>query len=162
MIEHDDYMINKILALGKRDILYIIGDFIFDGPNYEEYINRINQAQCRIKLVLGNHDSKKLYDERVKESKIEIQLPLFSYKSMWVSHCPIHPKEMRGRDGQIHGHLHSKTMESLDYFNVNIDVNDYEFVKLETIKKYFERGQNEKRKFRYKVRSWIKQFFRVW
>jgi hypothetical protein len=35
---------------------------------------------------------------------MELCLPLFSYKNMWVSHAPIHPDEIRGRDLMIHGH----------------------------------------------------------
>ena len=136
--EHDRFMLNKIKALGKRDVLFIVGDFLFDGPHYEEYIKEIKTFKCRIKLVLGNHDSKKLYKEYNIDSNIEPQLPLFSYKNMWISHCPIHPGELRNRNGCIHGHLHLENLLSKDYFNVNIDVNDYEFVPLETIKKYLE------------------------
>lgn len=143
--EHDDYVIDKILALGKRDILFVLGDFLFDGDHYEEYIERLAKKKCRIKLVMGNHDSKKLY----KEDIFEMQLPLFSYKGMWVSHCPIHPQEMRNRTKNIHGHLHLesvmmeqrngdfnptfKTVKDPRYFNVNLDVNNYEFVPWETI-----------------------------
>lgn len=147
MKEHDDYIINKILELKKRDILYILGDFLFDGEHYDEYIERLSKKKCRIKLIMGNHDSMKLY----KEDIFEMQLPLFSYKNMWISHCPIHPQELRNRAGNIHGHLHGDVVwkDSLSYldggqiqdnryFNVNLDVNDYEFVKLETIKEYME------------------------
>lgn len=137
--EHDDYVIDKILSLGKRDILFILGDFLFDGDHYNEYIERLAKKKCRIKLVMGNHDSRKLYEEDI----FEIQLPLFSYKNMWVSHCPIHPQEMRNRTKNIHGHLHLehvrvsyKQFSGKDkrYFNVNLDVNGYEFVSVEEIK----------------------------
>ena len=131
--EHHEYMISKIEKLGKRDVFTIIGDFIFDSPDYDKYMKRINNCKCRIKLVMGNHDSLKLY----KEPKIEVQLPLFSYKNKWVSHCPIHPNEMRNRLGNIHGHLHKEVLNSDAYFNVNIDVHNYEFVELDTIKAYF-------------------------
>jgi len=147
--EHHEYMINKILELSKRDILFIIGDFLFDGPDYFKHIEKLKNKKCRIKLVLGNHDAKELYYEDI----FEIQLPLFNYKSMWVSHCPIHPQELRNRAGCIHGHLHSESVKKREYdiiddcehlvpdpryFNVNIEDNNYEFVKLETIKEYFE------------------------
>ena len=131
--EHDDYIFKKIKELGKRDILIILGDFLFDGPHYDEYIERLKRISCRIKLVMGNHDSKKLY----KEDCIEMQLPFYSYKSMWLSHCPIHPQEMRGRSGNVHGHMHLERLDDTYYFNVNLDVNNYEFVTLEDIKEYF-------------------------
>jgi calcineurin-like phosphoesterase family protein len=144
--EHHQFMIDKILSLTKRDTLYILGDFIFDGDNYESYMEQIRQIKAKLKIVLGNHDSKNLYRER--HPNIEIQLPLFSYKNMWVSHCPIHPQEIRERVGNLQGHLHyNKDLSKraiLDngevdkrYFNVNIDCNNYEFIKVEDIKRYF-------------------------
>lgn len=141
--EHDNYVFGLIEKLNKRDILFIVGDFLFDGDHYNEYIEKLSKAECRIKLIMGNHDSLELY----KEDCIEIQLPLFSYKSMWVSHCPIHTGEMRNRKGCIHGHLHmQKVMKEEEpderYFNVNLDVNDYQFVKLENIKDFFNTKEN--------------------
>ena len=70
----------------------------------------------------------------------------FSYKSLWLSHAPIHPQEMRNRAGNVHGHLHeervlldSETGETdPEYFNVNLDVNNYQFVSLDTIKAHFK------------------------
>lgn len=150
MEEHDDYMIDKILELKKRDVLYVVGDFLFDGPHYDDYIERLSKKKCRIKLIMGNHDSKKLY----KEDIFEMQLSLFCYKSIWISHVPIHPDEIRGRLGCIHGHLHKEVVQKSKitfygtrklvsdprYFNVNIDApgNDYNFVDFDKIKKHFD------------------------
>lgn len=146
--EHDEYIIEKIHNLGKRDILYILGDSIFSGDKFNWYVDRFRGKKCRIKLVMGNHCSLDLLKH---QDIFEIQLPLFSYKNMWISHCPIHPYEMRDRKGNIHGHLHKEVVKRLDtpnssinpeqvdkrYFNVNLDVNNYEFVTLEQIKDYF-------------------------
>ena len=102
----------------------------------------------KIKLVLGNHDSTKIYEDT--PNNIEIQLPLFTYKNMWVSHCPIHPQEMRNRIGNIHGHLHGNIVDTRGwvykqnefyipkYFNVNLDNNNFKPVPLDTILSYFE------------------------
>ena len=139
-IGHDEYMLSLIEELNKRDVLIILGDFIFDSPTYDYYISRIKKAKCRIKLVMGNHDSLKLY----KEDCVEMQLPLFSYKNMWLSHSPIHNMELRGSLGNVHGHLHKHSSDKIcripddRYFNVNIDVNDYKFVSLDEIKHYYQ------------------------
>lgn len=138
--EHDEKILSMMEQLKKRDILFILGDFLFDSPMYEIYLERIKKMPVRIKLVMGNHDNIKLYKDCI-DSNIEIQLPLFSYKNMWVSHCPIFYGEMRNRIGCIHGHLHLEAINSEKYFNVNIDVNNYEFVKLETIKGYFNQSE---------------------
>lgn len=134
--EHHEFMIDKILSLNKRTILIILGDFLFDYPDLEYYhkvVDILSKASCRIKVVVGNHDSKRLYN-----SPFEIQLPLYTYKEFWLSHAPIHPQELRGRKGNIHGHLHLEVLDDLRYFNVNIDVNNYEFVTLEEIKERFK------------------------
>jgi len=149
--DHDDYIIDKILQLPKRTVLTILGDFLFDGEHYDEYIERLSKKRCRIKLVMGNHDSRKLYTE--KDLHVELQLPLYSYKNCWVSHMPIHTEEFRKRKLNIHGHLHKEVVmkdaikskfggiiqENIRvpdkrYYNVNIDVNNYEFVSWEKIK----------------------------
>lgn len=151
--EHDNFMIDKILSLSKRTVLTVIGDFLFDSEYYDEYIKILSEKKCRIKLIMGNHDSLKLYNSNI----FEVQLPIFSYKNIWISHAPIHPDELRGRLGNIHGHLHKEViMKDIivskygglahentrvtdeRYFNVNIDVNNYEFVPVEKIKEYFK------------------------
>lgn len=135
--KHDEYIFSQLEKLNKRDILFNLGDFLFDGPHYDDYIKRLSELPVRMKLVLGNHDSLKVYNEEI----FEIQLPLFSYKNMWISHPPIHPMEIRRRHGNIHGHIHGVQNKDLlqdkRYFNVNIDVNDYQIVPLENIKEQF-------------------------
>ena len=140
--EHDEHFIKKIEALGKRDVLYILGDFLFDSDKFEEYHQRLQKVHCRIKLIMGNHDSLKLYEninltKDGRKSSIEIQLPFFSYKNFWLSHCPIHPGEMRNRKGNIHGHLHDAELGEDKYFDVCPEKHQYEFVNFEDIKKEF-------------------------
>jgi len=127
--EHDNKIFDMIAKLNKRDVLFILGDFIFDSEKYDYYIEQMNKMSCRIKLIMGNHDSLKLY----KEPRFEIQLPLFSYKNNWISHCPIHPNELRNRNKNIHGHLHGGVIDDPRYFNVNLDNNNFEFVEFEKI-----------------------------
>lgn len=140
--EHDECILQMMEKLTKRDILYVLGDFLFEGPKYKEYLERIKKMPVRIKLIMGNHDAIDLYADCIG-SNIEIQLPLFSWKNIWISHCPIHPQEIRGRLGNLHGHLHGSVVRDISgesdrrYFNVNLDNNNFKFVHLDTIKQYF-------------------------
>ncbi len=148
MDDHDEKLCTMLESFNKRTNLVVLGDFLFDGPNYEQYLKRLSSLPYKIKLVLGNHDSTKIYKDT--PSNIEIQLPLFTYKNIWVSHCPIHPQEMRNRIGNIHGHLHGNIVDTREwvyklnefyipkYFNVNLDNNDFKPVPLDTILSYFE------------------------
>ena len=99
---------------------------------------------CEIRFVLGNHDSLRLYEDLAKyNSNLKLQLPFFSYKNYWISHCPIHPQEMRGRFGNICGHLHNEKVwkedsfsnqwEDTRYYNVGLDTNNFKFVDFEYI-----------------------------
>ena len=131
--EHDEAILSLVSKLTKRDDLYILGDFIFDCPEFEDYLKAFSKMPVKIKLVMGNHDSRKLYSQEIAKN-IEVQLPLFSYKNMWVSHCPIIEQELRSRDLNIHGHLHGSTINSDRYFNVNLDNNSFKLVSLDEIK----------------------------
>ena len=131
-LENDQFILDQISQLNKRNRLYILGDFIFDSPKFESYLTAIAKMPCQIKLIMGNHCSRALYTQTIAPN-IQIELPFFSYKQAWLSHCPIHPNEIRNRLGNIHGHLHHETLPDPRYFNVNIDVNDYKFVPLEPI-----------------------------
>ena len=133
---HDEFMIDSICKLPKRSLLFILGDFLFDSPDFDYKLNAILQCKCNIKLLLGNHCSTKLYS--VSHPRLEVQLPLFSYKNLWLSHAPIHPNELRNRFGNVHGHLHLETLSDPRYFNVNIDVNDYQFVPFERIQSHYK------------------------
>lgn len=133
--EHDEAIFTELAKLNKRDILYILGDFLFDCENFEKYLERISLYPCRIKLVLGNHDSLKLYSQTVAKN-IELQLPLFSHKNCWISHCPIHEQELRGREFNIHGHLHHAELNDSRYFDVGLDKNDFKFIDFEFKKMY--------------------------
>lgn len=135
--EHDTFLLNQLSLLTKKHVLFILGDFLFDCDDYEWYLGQIAKMPVRIKLLLGNHDSRQLYLPS-RPSNIELQNPLFSYKNMWLTHCPIHPQEIRRRAGVVHGHLHNAVVENDPrYFNVCLDQHNFEFVPLETIKQHF-------------------------
>lgn len=147
--EHDGVLFEKASKLKKRDILFVLGDFLFDCPDYEAYLTKISKLSCRIKLTLGNHDSLRLYKDARQLSNLELQLPLYSYKNNWISQAPIHPQELRGRDFNIHGHLHGDIVKKATYnwesdcndlyipddryFNVCLDNNNFNFVEFDEI-----------------------------
>ena len=142
--EHDQAIFDNFSKLKKRDIVWVLGDIIFDSPKYEYYLETLRKMSCEIRFVLGNHDSLRLYEDLVKyNSNLKLQLPFFSYKNYWISHCPIHPQEMRGRFGNICGHLHKDIVWKDDsfgnqwndtrYYNVGLDTNNFKFVDFEYI-----------------------------
>lgn len=142
--EHDNAIFSQLEKLTKRDQLFILGDFLFDCPEFENYLTRLSKLQAKFKLIMGNHDSLKLYSQTIAQN-LMLHLPLVNYKNFWLSHCPMHEQELRGRLGNIHGHLHGAYVEdqsgsiNYNYFNVNLDNNNFKLVELDTIKNYFKK-----------------------
>ena len=142
--EHDNAIFSQLETLTKRDQLFILGDFLFDCPDFENYLARRSNLQAKFKLIMGNHDSLKLYSQTLAQN-LMLHLPLVNYKNFWLSHCPMHEQELRGRLGNIHGHLHGAYVEdqsgstNYNYFNVNLDNNNFKLVELDTIKNYFKK-----------------------
>lgn len=139
--EHDEAILTEMSKLKKRDILYVLGDFAFDSDKLEWYLQQIAKMPFRLKLVMGNHDSLELYKQDIARN-IEIQLPFFSYKNYWLSHCPIHPQEIRGRLGNLSGHCHFTSVPDDRYYNVGLDTNGFKFVDFDDIKEIMQKRRD--------------------
>ena len=112
-IEQHDEMIYDLWndTVNKRDTIYIMGDVGFT-------LDRIKQLPGTKKLILGNHDRRTakeyltIFDDIIGPVK---------YKKHWLSHFPIHESELWNRP-VIHGHTHSKGVESEMYVNVSVEM----------------------------------------
>lgn len=107
--EHHEVLFDNLASnVNKRDSLILLGDIAFD----KVWLERIKGIKCAKKLlVCGNHDldfGLKMVDLVTVYDEIKA---LYTKRNYWFSHCPIHPQEMRGRCGNIHGHLHHKKVQ---------------------------------------------------
>ena len=111
--EHDSILIDRINSkVGKRDKLYILGDIAFNKRGVEQF-KRIQSRH--VEAIWGNHcDIKRL------APLVEKWHAFKEYKEFWLSHCPIHPNELRGRVN-IHGHVHNKTIDDERYISVCVE-----------------------------------------
>jgi len=117
--EHDYYLTENINSyVPKKGKLYILGDAL-DSRHGVKWAKNI---KCQnIELILGNHDSRTAtwYAEEL-DWKVH---GFKKYRDFWLSHCPIHPYEIRDKLANIHGHIHQggDTQKITDprYFNVN-------------------------------------------
>lgn len=126
--EHDETIIqnwNRVVHK-KRSLVWVLGDFMFrdDSRDIESILDRLNG---RIIVVPGNHDYLPYM------SNIEVYLGLVKKYGFWLSHCPIHPQELRGLHN-VHGHVHTKTIDDDRYINVSSDVINYTPISLERIR----------------------------
>lgn len=115
---------NKTIC--KNDLVYMLGDVAFDN----ESLKLIGSLRGQKILVKGNHDDYVL--TRAQGEVFEEIHGMISYKKTWLTHCPIHPHELRGRKLNVHGHVHNKSImrkknifwqeEDPRYVNACVDV----------------------------------------
>lgn len=113
--EHDEELVkrwNRVVR--KGDTVWHLGDFAF-GSKHIATAGRLNGQK---KLVLGNHDHYpsseylKYFDKLYGAATIE---------GMLLTHIPVAGDQV-GRFGvNIHGHLHTGTMNDPRYINVSAE-----------------------------------------
>lgn len=141
MAEHDWTLIENINKLvSKHDKLFILGDLAFTT----DALKNVSIIRCRnIELILGNHDKFPIHKYLDVVQKVH---GFRSYKGFWLSHCPIHPSEMRDMKGNLHGHIHifSDTPRISDkrYFCANTEFHGLSPISFEDIEKVLE-NRNE-------------------
>ena len=90
--------------INKRSMVFMLGDVAFDN----ESLDIIGNLPGRKILIKGNHDDFLLTSRQA--TVFEEIHGMLSYKRMWLTHCPIHPHEMRKRKANLHGHVHHATV----------------------------------------------------
>lgn len=130
--EHNQTLAENIKStVNKRDTLWLHGDILFDDDEETMrcFHEIISSCQC-IRWILGNHDTdnskrqsilKKVFNEMYEAHSGTFRVhSLVKYKESWLSHAPIHPDELRGKIN-IHGHVHSKSIDDKRYYNVSAE-----------------------------------------
>ncbi len=82
----------------------------------------------------GSCDTKMLWDAFDKV------ISLTSKKGCWLSHCPIHPEELRGKFN-ISGHIHNHVINDPRYANVCLENTNYQPVDMKEVIATMERGE---------------------
>lgn len=103
-------------VVGKRDTVYCMGDVAFSHERLEQF----SKWQGRKILVCGNHDLDQGPCMKEQVKYYDDVFSLLKYKEFWLSHCPIHPDELRGRMN-IHGHTHNHIIQDNRYINVCVE-----------------------------------------
>ena len=125
MKEHDEYILDTLSQhIGKRTKLILVGDIAVGRSGLEKLKSVIHNVPNQ--LILGNHDAERqgirmkdlveVYDDIQALSK-----QTGGGKSFWLSHCPPHPEELRGKQS-IHGHVHTNSVRDPRYINVSFEM----------------------------------------
>ena len=100
-------------TINKRDIVYMMGDAAFD----DESLTLIGTLPGRKILIKGNHDD--MVTTRAQVQVFEEIHAMLKYKGMWLTHCPVHPDELRGKFN-VHAHVHSKTVHRKTWYGKRV------------------------------------------
>jgi len=124
--EHDSFILENILrVVCKRDSLYILGDVCVNESGWwcvEEIARRVEFLH----VILGNHDMERQGHPVLNQydSLCKGVYGMRKYKNAWLTHAPIHPEELRGKLN-VHGHVHSATIDDERYINVSCENTEY-------------------------------------
>jgi calcineurin-like phosphoesterase family protein len=104
------------------------------------HVERI-AASCRcVKIILGNHDLERgnapSLEDYLLIPNLEVYGMVKKYKKIWLTHAPIHPKELRGKFN-VHGHVHKQSLNDKRYLNVSMEAINYKPIDLAAVYKYF-------------------------
>lgn len=136
-------------TITKRDIVYVLGDVVMEKPAHLHYLEQLNGT---IHVVGGNHDDKRVCKE-LQRMGITVMGTLV-YKRFLCTHIPVHPTQLVGFRGNIHGHIHlsgiigglgkynSPQLEG-PYYNVNTEFHDYTPVLFTDIEQAIIKMKNE-------------------
>ena len=108
------FLTRYLNEIKKRDIVFFMGDVAFD----EASLRAVGELPGRKILIKGNHDD--FVSTSLQKDVFEEIHGMLSYKSMWLTHCPIHPDEMRGRKLNIHGHVHTKSVMRRNWYGKRV------------------------------------------
>lgn len=127
----------------KRDKCYFMGDAVFTF----ERLQQIAKWPGQKVLICGNHDTDNLTMRQLCDHFDDVKA-LVKYKEFWLSHAPIHPKELRGK-ANIHGHVHNEPIPALDYFNTSLENTNFDLISLFEIRDIIARNKYHYEEYGY-------------
>lgn len=131
--EHDAHIKKQYHTVVRpNDHVYFLGDVAFTKEALED-LKTWNGIKH---IILGNHDLEKKRNlsitdlQEVFEDRIQ---GFMRQGEFWLSHCPIHSTELRGRKN-LHGHTHSHILEDSNYLNLCMENINYTPISLERVR----------------------------
>lgn len=139
--EHNQFILDKHNSIVKlEDTVYFLGDVCLSVTNEQNY-DILLKFNGHKRLILGNHETPsriKLYDKYFEKISAYHTLHNRNGRESQVilSHIPVHPSQLEDRfEINIHGHLHSNSLNDSRYFCVSMEQIDYTPITLTEILK---------------------------
>jgi len=133
--EHDSFIKENYHSVVRpKDLVTFAGDVAFT-PEALYDLKTWNGIKS---ISLGNHDNAEFKKRGVSLAMLQevFEDRIFGFyreHEFWISHCPIHPDELRGKIN-IHGHIHDHIINDPRYFNICMEHINYTPISLEQIR----------------------------
>lgn len=125
-------------VVGTDDKVYHLGDVAFkNAHSIDSIFPRLNGRKV---LIKGNHDVLKpsTYLKHFYDIRACHQLD-----GIILAHIPLHPESLGRWKGQIHGHVHGRSLPDRRYYNVSVEVINYTPIEFGVVREYFNNlGEN--------------------
>lgn len=134
--DHPDQMDAELITrwnavVKPTDKVYHLGDVVIN----RRALSTLHALNGKKVLIKGNHDIFKLKD----------YLPHFydirAYKVLdkfIMSHIPIHEQNLGRFKGNVHGHMHERTIDDPRYRSVCVEQIDYTPIEFSVVQQYFQ------------------------
>lgn len=130
-MSHEEYIeqaVERWNSVVKRgDTVWVLGDLAKNVAGLITY-RRMNGQK---NLIRGNHDIQETLGYLKFFQNIHGIVKRYGF---WLSHCPIHPVELRGKKN-IHGHVHRNVLPDPNYIYVGADKLEGYPISLEEIRR---------------------------
>lgn len=126
--EMDEALVaNWNATVGPKDRVYHLGDVVIN----RRALKTLERLNGRLVLVKGNHDIFKLEDYLPYFDDIRAYHVLDKFI---LSHIPIHPDSKARFKGNIHGHLHERSVPDPWYECVSVERTGFKPIAFETVR----------------------------
>ena len=116
--EHDADLVLKWNSVVKPDDkVYLVGDVAFSSAQHF-----LGQLNGKIIVVLGNHDYPNKVPNMLQFDHVKVAGAI-EYKGGIITHIPVHESQLDRFTFNIHGHLHSLSIEDPRYICVSAEHN---------------------------------------
>lgn len=125
---HDTIIENWNNTVSTGDLVLHLGDVAFSGTAYDTIMPKLNGRKY---LIRGNHD--RFSEGRYRDHFNRI-LGVYVRDGYAFTHVPVHPNQGSRWKGNIHGHLHTNTIDDPFYFNACVEQINYTPIDFEAVK----------------------------
>jgi calcineurin-like phosphoesterase family protein len=133
---NDALISNWNSVVSKNDRVWHLGDFCMCGKKSATEI--VKQLRGYKILILGNHDN---HSEQwfldIGFDKV-YKHPVVLHKKYIFSHFPMQDVENLGIFVNVHGHIHQKSIDDEQFYNVSVEHHGYKPVSINSIREIYE------------------------